>query len=99
MKMKSLIVACMTSAIISGIIALSHQTSSERTSYYLLDNIEALSDGETGSCSAVANCYSEEYRDGRWQKILDGNVSCVGETSCSSGKGYVECDGKRSSCI
>ena len=57
-----------------------------------LANVEALAnDGESGySCSATANC----YYGGR----VEGSVSCTGKTSCTSGYGYVTCDGRTSSC-
>lgn len=57
-----------------------------------LANVEALAnDVESGySCSATANC----YYGGR----VEGSVSCTGKTSCTSGYGYVTCDGRTSSC-
>ena len=58
-----------------------------------LANVEALAnDGESGySCSATANCY--------YAGRVEGSVSCTGKTLCTSGYGYVTCDGRTSYCL
>ena len=47
----------------------------------------AESPGGGYSCSAKAQCY------------IGGEVSCTGTDTCTSGIGYVKCDGKTSSCV
>lgn len=65
----------------------------------LLENVEALANGESGGvCRAIANCYKEEYRHGEWVTVSSGSVSCEGTEECESGDGWVKCDGDMSIC-
>lgn len=99
---KKLFVVAFASTVFAGAFLLytSHTNNSVRD--LMLDNIEALANGEgSSSCSATTTCYTEEYNyeTKRWEKKQTGSVSCTGKETCTSGKWYVECDGNTSSCI
>lgn len=66
----------------------------------LMENVEALSDGENStSCSASTECYEKQYDDntGKWVVVHVGSVSCSGR-SCSRTSNGVECDGEETNC-
>ncbi len=78
---------------------LKSNRSSEFIPDLMYDNVEALARGEGGyQCNASSTCTKKEYKNGNWEEVPYGTVGCTGEDECSSGEGWVECDGKRSSC-
>lgn len=94
-------VALGTIVMVSAFLCSYLQIFSADTSDLMYANIEALAAGEGDtSCSASANCYSKEYdsSEGKWMNILIGTVSCTGKEECTSGNGYVICDGTTASC-
>lgn len=58
----------------------------------LMANVEALSlrESATYSCEAEADCIICGKKE--------GSVKCTGTANCTSGSGYVICDGKKSEC-
>lgn len=91
MKKKIFLIALFAIALTYGYFF--QQAKSKNTlSNLVLENIEALTQNESAGkgCSAVAYCYIGI--------IKSGEVSCTGTERCTSGKSYVECDGKKSSC-
>lgn len=97
---KKIFVASVAIAATCG-VALFAQNGSDSYSdaSVLLENVEALANGESGGvCRATANCLDEEYRNGEWVYVNRGSVSCEGEEICESGKGWVNCDGNESTC-
>lgn len=99
---KNFFIAAFASTVFAGAFFLYTNHTNNSVRDLMLDNIEALANGEgSGSCSATATCYTEEYNSDtqKWEKIPTGSVSCTGTESCSSGKWYVVCDGNTSSCV
>lgn len=87
------------SAVCAGVLMLGNKQDSEYISDLMYDNVEALASGEGNyQCSASATCTTSEYKNGKWEKVATGSVGCTGGYVCSSGEGWVECDGKRSTC-
>lgn len=86
MKKKMFLVGTFTIVAMSGYFF--YQANSQSTiSHLVLDNIEALSQDESGPiiCTAMANCYDKLH-----DKI--GEISCSGRVKCTSQFMKVICD-------
>lgn len=65
-----------------------------------LKNVLGGSGDDGSGCSATTYCYKETYDSDtrKWVKTKNGEVSCTGTTTCTSGTSSVTCDGSTSSC-
>lgn len=103
MKKNSIFTVTLGTIVIASICFYCYlQPNSTSTSKLIDANIEALAAGEGNkSCNASAICYKSEYNyeTGKWENVAIGSVGCTGEEECSSGSGYVTCDGITSSCV